>query len=191
MNSMIGRRPDHRRADADAGEPELGDRRVDDAHLAEFLEQTFRDLICALVDGDFLAHEEDAVVALHLFAQRLVEGVSVRDDWHGRACGVGPSSIGGDSASAVRVARRVDETSSNSASSGGSGLWSAKSQASCTTALISSSSLWSVVVGQLAVLLHVHAQQHDRVALHVLLELGLACGTCRSTASDIEWPMKR
>ena len=42
---------DHRRADADAGEPELGDRRVDDAHLAEFLEQAFRDLVCALIDA--------------------------------------------------------------------------------------------------------------------------------------------
>ena len=73
---------DHRRADADAGEPELGDRRVDDAHLAEFLEQAFRDLVCALIDGDFLAHEEDAVVALHFFAERLVEGVAVCDDWH-------------------------------------------------------------------------------------------------------------
>ena len=93
---------DHRRADADAGEAELGDRRVDDAHLTEFLEQAFGDLVCALVDGDFLAHEEDAVVALHFFAQRLVQRVSIRDDWH-----VVVEKLrrrgGGD------VARRVDE----------------------------------------------------------------------------------
>ena len=70
------------RADADAGEAELGDRSVDDAHLPELLEETFRDFICALIDGDFLAHEEDPIVALHLFAQRLVEGVSVCDNGH-------------------------------------------------------------------------------------------------------------
>ena len=75
-------KPDHRRADADAGEAELGDRRVDDAHLAELLEESLGDLVRALVDGDFLAHEEDAVVALHLLADGLAEGVSVRDDWH-------------------------------------------------------------------------------------------------------------
>jgi hypothetical protein len=83
MNSMIGRRPDHCCADANAGESKLGDRRIDDAHLAELLKQTFRDLVCALIDGDFLAHEEDAVVALHFFAERLIEGVSVCDYWHG------------------------------------------------------------------------------------------------------------
>ena len=73
---------DHRRADAHAGESELGDRRVDDAHLAEFLEQSLRYLVRALVDGDFLSHEEDAVVALHLFTKRRVQRVSVCDDWH-------------------------------------------------------------------------------------------------------------
>src|SRR5262249_45329336 len=72
----------HRRADAHAGEAELRDRRVDDAHLAELLKQAFRDLICALIHRDFLSHEEDAIVALHLFAQRLIEGVSVCDYWH-------------------------------------------------------------------------------------------------------------
>ena len=71
---MIGTQPDHGRADADAGEPEFGDRRVDDAHLAEFLEQALGDLVGAVVHADFLAHEEDAVVALHLLAERLVAG---------------------------------------------------------------------------------------------------------------------
>ena len=74
--------PDHRRADADAGESELGDRRVDDAHLAELLEESLGDLVRALVDGDFLAHEEDAIVALHLLANGGAEGVSVCDYRH-------------------------------------------------------------------------------------------------------------
>src|SRR5204863_8013848 len=77
-----GTQADHRSADADARESELGDRRVDDTHLTELLEQAFRDLVRALVHRDFLAHEEDAIVALHLFAQRLVQRVAVRDYGH-------------------------------------------------------------------------------------------------------------
>ncbi len=77
-----GPEPDHRRADPDAGEAELGDGRVDDAHLAELLEEPLRDLVRALVDADLLPHEEDAVVAVHLFAERLVEGVAVGDYGH-------------------------------------------------------------------------------------------------------------
>ena len=73
---------DHRRANADTGKPQLSDRRVDDAHLAEFLEQTFGDFICALIDADLLAHEEDAVIALHLLTKSLIEGVAVSNDWH-------------------------------------------------------------------------------------------------------------
>ena len=103
MNSMIGTEPDHRRADADAGEPELGDRRVDDAPLAELLEQALGDLVGALVDADFLAHEEDAVVPLHLFAQRLVERVSVGDDRHGTRV---DARSGRPSAAGARRARR-------------------------------------------------------------------------------------
>ena len=51
--------PDHRRADADAGEAALGDRRVDDALLAELLQQALRHLVGAVVVADLLAHEED------------------------------------------------------------------------------------------------------------------------------------
>ena len=65
---------DHRRADADAGEPFLGDRRVDDPARAEPLEHPLADLVGAVVLGDLLAHEEDAVVALHLLGHRLVRG---------------------------------------------------------------------------------------------------------------------
>ena len=74
--------PDHRSADADAGEPELGDRRVDDTHLAELLQESLGDLVRALIDGDFLTHEKDAVIALHLLANRSAEGVSICDYGH-------------------------------------------------------------------------------------------------------------
>ena len=74
--------PDHRRADTHSGESQLGDRGVDDSHLAEFLQEAFRDFVCPLIDRDLLSHEEYAVVTLHFLAQRLVEGVSVRYDWH-------------------------------------------------------------------------------------------------------------
>ena len=158
---------DHRRADADAGEAELGDRRVDDAHLAEFLEQALGDLVRALVDADFLAHEEDAVVALHLFAQRLVERVAVGDDWH-RVSAWHRDGCAGSSRSSCRRAR---PRTAPRAAARGSGRRSprrpARRPSSRRRACASSSSV------ELAVVLHVHAQQRDRVALHVLLELRL------------------
>ena len=52
--------PAERRADAQAGEAVLGDRRVDDALGAELLEQALADLVGALVLRDLLAHQEDA-----------------------------------------------------------------------------------------------------------------------------------
>ena len=51
---------DHRGADAEAGEAALGDRRVDDALLAELLEHPLRHLVGAVVVADLFAHEEDA-----------------------------------------------------------------------------------------------------------------------------------
>jgi hypothetical protein len=72
----------HGGADADAGESELRDRRVHHAHGAELVEQSAAHLVRALVDADFLAHEEDVGVALHLLAERLVEGVAVGEGGH-------------------------------------------------------------------------------------------------------------
>ncbi len=63
----------HRRTDADAGKAVLGDRRVDDAAGAEFLQQALRDLVGALIFGDFLAHDEDVGVAAHLFGHRVAQ----------------------------------------------------------------------------------------------------------------------
>ena len=77
-----GAKPHHRRADADTGKAQFRDGRIHDAHLPEFLEQSLRDLVRALIHADFLAHEEDAIVALHLFAQRLIEGIPIRDYSH-------------------------------------------------------------------------------------------------------------
>jgi hypothetical protein len=78
MNSTMGFRPAKGRADAEAGEAVLGDRRVDDAAVAELLQQALADLVGALVLADFLAHQEDLVVAAHLLghgvAQRFAHG---------------------------------------------------------------------------------------------------------------------
>ena len=63
MNSTIGFRPAEGRADAEAGEAVLGDRRVDHPLGAELLQQALADLVGALVLGDLLAHQEDLFVA--------------------------------------------------------------------------------------------------------------------------------
>ena len=73
MNSTIGFRPAMRRADAEAGEAMFGDRRIDDAPGAEFLQQALRDLIGALIFGDFLAHDEDVRIAAHLFGHGVAQ----------------------------------------------------------------------------------------------------------------------
>ena len=44
---------------------------------AEPVEHPLADLVGAVVLGDLLAHQEDAVVALHLLGHRLVEGLAV------------------------------------------------------------------------------------------------------------------
>ena len=51
----------------------LGDRRVDHALGAEFLQQALRDLVGALIFGDFLAHHEDVLVAAHLLGHRVAQ----------------------------------------------------------------------------------------------------------------------
>src|SRR5207249_10822568 len=66
----------------DPGEPQLGDRRVHDSLRPELLQQATAHLVSALVDADFLTHEEHVGVALHLLTQRLVEGVAVRERRH-------------------------------------------------------------------------------------------------------------
>ena len=48
----------HRRTDADAGKAVLGDRRIDHAPRAEFLQQPLTDLVGALIFRDLFAHQE-------------------------------------------------------------------------------------------------------------------------------------
>ena len=56
----------------------FGDRRVDDALRAEFVQQPLRYLVGALIFGDLLAHHEHVRIATHFFshgvAQRLAHG---------------------------------------------------------------------------------------------------------------------
>ncbi len=72
----------HGRADGQAGETGFADRRVDDPLRAELLQQALADLVGAVVFGDFLAHEHDAVVALHFFGEGLIEGFAVGQGRH-------------------------------------------------------------------------------------------------------------
>src|SRR5262249_55220754 len=83
-----GAQADHRGADAHAGEPLLGDRRVDDPPLAEPLEHALADLVGPVVLPDLLPHQEDAVVALHLLGHRLVQGFAKGKNGHGHSCGM-------------------------------------------------------------------------------------------------------
>ena len=78
----------HGRADADAGKSFLGNRRVDDSPIAEPLEHALADLVGAVVFRDFLTHQEDVLVALHLFAHRLIQRFAERKHRHGHSCGM-------------------------------------------------------------------------------------------------------
>ena len=71
-----------RRADAEAGKPVLGDRRIDHAHGAEFLQQPLSHLVGALIFGHFLAHHEDGLVAPHLFRHGIAQRLAHRHGHH-------------------------------------------------------------------------------------------------------------
>src|SRR5574337_579851 len=73
---------DHRRSDADAGEPGLADRGIDAPLRAELLKQTLADLIGPLVEAYLLPHKEYTRVPAHLFAKRLIQGLSIGNDRH-------------------------------------------------------------------------------------------------------------
>ena len=72
-----GSEPHHGRAHADAREALLGDGRVDHPAGAEALEEPFGHLVRALVVPDLLAHQEHAIVAVHLLGDGLSEGLAV------------------------------------------------------------------------------------------------------------------
>ena len=79
--------PSHRGADAETGEAMFGDRRIDDPTSAEFLQQALRDLVGALIFGDFLAHHEDGFVAAHFFGHRVTQGFAYGHGDHRRPLG--------------------------------------------------------------------------------------------------------
>jgi hypothetical protein len=69
-------------ADAEAGKTVLGDRRVDHAHGAEFLQQPLSYLVGALILGNLLAHHEDSLVAPHLLRHRIAQRLAHRHGHH-------------------------------------------------------------------------------------------------------------
>ena len=66
-----------RRADRRADDSGFGDRRVDDAPLAESLEHAGGDFESAAVDADIFAKDEDAFVLFHLFPDALANRFDV------------------------------------------------------------------------------------------------------------------
>src|SRR2546427_1378573 len=107
----------HSGAHANPRESELGDGRIDHALGTELLQQSAAHLVRALIDADFLTHQKHVGVALHLLAERLVQGIAIGQGGHGQSA----------------------NTSRYSASGSGSGLSSANLTASSTSAWISAS----------------------------------------------------
>src|ERR1041384_2007082 len=160
--------PAHRGADADAGESKLGDGRIDDALGAELLEQSPAHLVRALIDADFLTHQEDVGIALHLFAQRLIQGVSIRESGH----------------------RQSASTSRYSSSGSGSGLSSANFTAASTSAWISASIASRAASSMAPSSLSFWARWLMGSRAFCSSTSSLVRYTpCRG--SDIEWPMNR
>ena len=72
--SATGRRPGGRRAQRGAHDGRLGDRRVEHAGGSELLVEALGDTEGIAADAHVAAQDDDRGVALHLFAQRLVDG---------------------------------------------------------------------------------------------------------------------
>jgi hypothetical protein len=71
---------EHRGADPRADKALLGDRAVAHAVGPELVEQAGGDLVGAAEDADLLAHDEDALIARELLAQRQADRLAVRHD---------------------------------------------------------------------------------------------------------------
>ncbi len=87
-----GLEPRHRRADAESGEAVLGDRGVDHALVAEFLQQPLCHLVGALIFRDLLADHEHVLVAAHFLGHGVAQRFAHADRHHlgtGRHVGVG------------------------------------------------------------------------------------------------------
>src|SRR5688572_16736709 len=59
--------PGHCSANAQAGKSEFRYGGIDDSFITKLGQKAFRNLVCSLIGGDFLAHQENVFVAQHLF----------------------------------------------------------------------------------------------------------------------------
>ena len=75
MMSTIGRRPVIAAPTAKPGESCLGNRRIDNALVAEFFHQPRKHFERRARFGDVFAHDADVRVAAHLFSQRFPDGL--------------------------------------------------------------------------------------------------------------------
>ena len=75
------------RPDRDPGKAMLGDRRVDDALAAEFVEQPLGDLVGPLIFRDLFAHQIDVGVAPHFLGHCVAQGLANRLGAHLGAIG--------------------------------------------------------------------------------------------------------
>ena len=73
---------DHRRTNPHASEAFFRDRRVDHALGTKAVEHPLGDLVGSVVLGNLLTHDEDAVIALHLLAHRLVQSFAIGKNGH-------------------------------------------------------------------------------------------------------------
>ena len=76
----------HRGADAEAGEAGFRDRRVDDAVLAELVDQAGQHLERRARLGHVLAHEDDLGIAAHFLGDRFLDRVAERQLANGGCC---------------------------------------------------------------------------------------------------------
>src|SRR6185503_6579712 len=90
-----GPHPHVRRTGCRAHDRGFGNRRVDDARLAELLREAISHLEGAAVGADVFAEDEDALVALHLLPHPLAQGFEKRDFGHYSALNQSRSAAGG------------------------------------------------------------------------------------------------
>src|SRR5712671_3876721 len=74
--------PAHRGADPGADDSQFRNRSIADALFAVHSEQPVGDLKCAAEVADFLAHDEDPIVAIEFLTERLVQCFAIGDLRH-------------------------------------------------------------------------------------------------------------
>ena len=68
-----GPEPAHGCTRADAGKAIFGDRGIDHPFGAKFLQQALGHLVGTLILGNFLTHDENAVIAAHFFGHGIAQ----------------------------------------------------------------------------------------------------------------------